>query len=56
MTEQEAMAALNKAGLKTSPTKYVSTSKQGYWGKVVEQSVKAGTMTAAPVTITIGRK
>jgi PASTA domain/Bacterial Ig domain len=56
MTEQEAVTALNKAGLKTSQTKYVSTSKQGYWGKVVEQSVKAGTMTTEPISITVGRK
>jgi hypothetical protein len=56
ITEQEAVTALNKAGLKTSPTKYVSTSKQAYWGKVVEQSIKAGTQTADLVTITVGRK
>lgn len=56
MTEQEAVNTLNKTGLKTKPTKYVSTSKQGYWGKVVEQSIKAGTKTTEPISLTIGRK
>ena len=35
---------------------YVSTAKQNLWGVVVEQSIKAGTKTAEPVTITVGRK
>jgi hypothetical protein len=56
MTEQEAVTTLNKTGLKTKPTKYVSTSKQGYWGKVVEQSIKAGTKTTEPISLTVGRK
>ena len=56
MTEHEAVITLNKTGLKNNPTKYVSTSKQGYWGKVVEQSIKAGTKTTEAISITVGRK
>jgi hypothetical protein len=56
MSEYQAVVALDKAGLKINPAKYVSTSKQAYWGKVVEQSIKAGTQTADPVTITVGQK
>ena len=56
MSEYRAVVALDKAGLKINPAKYVSTSKQDLWGNVVEQSVKAGTKTAEPVTITVGRK
>jgi hypothetical protein len=56
MTEKEAVITLNKTGLKINPTKYVSTSKQGYWGKVVEQSIKAGTKTTEPISLTVGRK
>jgi hypothetical protein len=56
MSEYQAVVTLDKAGLKINPAKYVSTSKQAYWGKVVEQSIKAGTQTADPVTITVGQK
>jgi hypothetical protein len=56
MSEYQAVVALDKAGLKINPAKYVSTSKQAYWGKVVEQSIKASTQTADPVTITVGQK
>jgi len=56
MSEYQAVVSLDKAGLKINPAKYVSTSKQAYWGKVVEQSIKAGTQTADPVTITVGQK
>jgi hypothetical protein len=56
MSEYRAVVALDKAGLKINPAKYVSTAKQDLWGVVVEQSVKAGTKTAEPVTITVGRK
>jgi hypothetical protein len=56
MSEHQAVVTLDKAGLKINPAKYVSTSKQAYWGKVVEQSIKAGTQTADPVTITVGQK
>jgi beta-lactam-binding protein with PASTA domain len=56
MSEYQAVVTLDKAGLKINPAKYVSTSKQAYWGKVVEQSIKAGSQTANPVTITVGRK
>jgi len=56
MSEYRAVVALDKAGLKINPAKYVSTAKQNLWGVVVEQSVKAGTKTAEPVTITVGRK
>ena len=56
MSEHQAVVTLDKAGLKINPAKYVSTSKQAYWGKVVEQSIKAGSQTADPVTITVGQK
>ncbi len=56
MSEYRAVVALDKAGLKINPAKYVSTAKQDLWGVVVEQSVKAGTKTGEPVTITVGRK
>ena len=56
MSEYRAVVALDKAGLKINPAKYVSTAKQGLWGVVVEQSVKAGTKTAESITITVGRK
>jgi hypothetical protein len=56
MSEYQAVVTLDKAGLKINPAKYVSTSKQAYWGKVVEQSIKAGSQTANPVTITVGQK
>jgi hypothetical protein len=56
MSEYRAVVALDKAGLKINPAKYVSTAKQDLWGVVVEQSVKAGTTTTEPITITVGRK
>ena len=56
MSEYQAVVALDKAGLKINPAKYVSTSKQGYWGKVVEQSIKAGTQTAEPISLTVGQR
>jgi hypothetical protein len=55
-TEYSAVVALDKVGLKINPAKYVSTAKQNLWGVVVEQSVKAGTTTTEPITITVGRK
>jgi len=56
MSEYRAVVALDKAGLKINPAKYVSTAKQNLWGVLVEQSVKAGTKTTEPITITVGRK
>jgi beta-lactam-binding protein with PASTA domain len=56
MSEYRAVVALDKAGLKINPAKYVSTAKQDLRGVVVEQSVKAGTKTTEPITITVGRK
>ena len=56
MTEYDAVIALDKAGLKLNPSKYVSMPKPNTWGKVVDQSIKAGTKTAEPIFLTVGQK
>jgi beta-lactam-binding protein with PASTA domain len=53
-SEQEATAFLAKAGLKVS-VKYIPASQQDQ-GRVTAQSVRAGTRTAGPVVLTVGRK
>jgi beta-lactam-binding protein with PASTA domain len=53
-TEQEAVNWLDKANLKTT-VKYAS-SPQSDWGRVIAQSVPAGSRTAGPVVITVGQK
>jgi beta-lactam-binding protein with PASTA domain len=53
-SEQEATAFLVKAGLKVS-VKYVSATPEKQ-GRVTAQSIPAGSRTAGPVTLTIGRK
>ena len=56
MTEYQAVAALDKAGLKIKPAKYVFTPKQDTWGKVIGQSIRAGTKTTEPISITVGQR
>jgi beta-lactam-binding protein with PASTA domain len=53
-SEQEATAFLVKAGLKVS-VKYVSAPPEKQ-GRVTAQSIPAGSRTAGPVTLTVGRK
>jgi beta-lactam-binding protein with PASTA domain len=52
--EQEATAYLTKAGLKVT-VDYVS-APQPKQGRVIGQSIRAGSRTAGPVTLTVGRK
>ena len=53
-SEQEATAYLAKAGLKVS-VNYVSAPQEKQ-GRVTGQSIRAGSRTAGPVTLTVGRK
>jgi beta-lactam-binding protein with PASTA domain len=52
--EQEATAYLTKAGLKVT-VNYVSAPQEKQ-GRVIGQSIRAGSRTAGPVTLTVGRK
>ena len=52
--EQEATAYLTKAGLKVT-VNYVSAPQEKQ-GRVTGQSIRAGSRTAGPVTLTVGRK
>ena len=52
--EQEATAFLTKVGLKVS-VNYVSAPQEKQ-GRVIGQSIRAGSRTAGPVTLTVGRK
>jgi hypothetical protein len=56
MTEYEAVTTLDKAGLKINPAHYVFTPKQDTWGRVIGQSVRAGTKATEPVIITVGQR
>ena len=56
MMEYQAVVALDKAGLKINPTKYVFTPREDTWGKVVGQSIRAGTNATEPISLTVGRR
>jgi hypothetical protein len=56
MMEYQAVVALDKAGLKISPTKYVFTPREDTWGKVVGQSIRAGTNATEPISLTVGQR
>ena len=56
MMEYEAVVALDKAGLKINPTKYVFTPRQDTWGKVIGQSMRAGTNATEPISLTVGQR
>lgn len=56
MTEYEAVTTLDKAGFKINPAQYVFTPKQDTWGRVVGQSLRAGTKATGPITITVGQR
>ncbi len=56
MTEYEAVTTLDKAGFKINPAHYVFTPKQETWGRVVGQSVRAGTKATQPITLTVGQR
>ena len=56
MMEYEAVTTLDKAGLKIKPTKYVFTPRQVTWGRVIGQSIRAGTNATEPISLTVGRR
>jgi hypothetical protein len=56
MMEYQAVVALDKAGLKINPTKYVFTPRQDTWGKVIGQSMRAGTNATEPISLTVGQR
>jgi hypothetical protein len=56
MMEYQAVVALDKAGMKINPTKYVFTPREDTWGKVVGQSIRAGTNATEPISLTVGRR
>ncbi len=56
MMEYQAVEALDRAGMKMNPTKYVFTPRQDTWGKVVGQSLRAGTNAAEPISLTVGQR
>jgi beta-lactam-binding protein with PASTA domain len=56
MMEYQAVVALDKAGMKINPTKYVFTPREDTWGKVVGQSLRAGTNATEPISLTVGQR
>jgi len=56
MMEYQAVGALDKAGMKINPTKYVFTPRDDTWGKVVGQSLRAGTNATEPISLTVGQR
>jgi hypothetical protein len=56
MMEYQAVVALDKAGMKINPTKYVFTPREDTWGKVIGQSLRAGTSATEPISLTVGQR
>jgi hypothetical protein len=56
MMEYQAVVALDKAGMKINPTKYVFTPREDTWGKVIGQSLRSGTNAAEPISLTVGQR
>ncbi len=56
LTESEALSKLRQAGFGIYPTQFVSTPDAGKWGKVIGQSLSAGTVSKDPLMIAVGRK
>lgn len=56
MMEYQAVGALDKAGMKINPTKYVFTPRQDTWGRVIGQSLRAGTNATEPISLTVGQR
>jgi hypothetical protein len=56
MMEYQAVVALDKAGMKINPTKYVFTPREDTWGKVIGQSLRSGTNATEPISLTVGQR
>lgn len=56
LTESEALSKLRTAGLGIYPTQFISTPDSGKWGKVIGQSLSAGTVSMDPIMIAVGQK
>jgi beta-lactam-binding protein with PASTA domain len=54
--EYQAIGALDKAGMKINSTKHVFTPRDDTSGKVIGQSLRAGTNATEPISLTVGQR
>jgi beta-lactam-binding protein with PASTA domain len=54
--EYQAIGALDKAGMKINSTKHIFTPRDDTSGKVIGQSLQAGTNATEPLSLTVGQR